>query len=62
MALDLKSLHLDPNIMARNGISLGANHNAMPYLDTSTQTQGAAHPQAPAMSQPLVMGGVESAG
>lgn len=37
MALDLKSLHLDPNIMAQNGISLGANPNAMPYLDTSTQ-------------------------
>lgn len=37
MALDLKSLHLDPNIMAQNGISLGPNQSAMPYLDTSTQ-------------------------
>jgi hypothetical protein len=41
MALDLKSLRLDPNIMAQNGISLGANHNAMPYLDTSS------HPPTP---------------
>ena len=41
MALDLKSLHLDPNIMAQNGVSLGTNRNVMPYLDTST------HPPTP---------------
>ncbi|MGN6479524.1 XVIPCD domain-containing protein [Luteibacter sp.] len=37
MALDLKGLHLNPDVMAQNGIDLGANKNAMPYLDTSTQ-------------------------
>jgi hypothetical protein len=37
MALDLKGLHLNPDVMAQNGIDLGANKNAMPYLDTGTQ-------------------------
>jgi hypothetical protein len=36
MAVNLKSLHLDPRIMAENGINLGSNHQAMPYSDTST--------------------------
>lgn len=57
MALNLRSLHLDPDIMAQNGISLGPNLNAMPYLDTSTNPPTPRHfrdSAAAHVNQPVV--------
>lgn len=36
MEINLRRLHLDPQVMADNGIDLGASMQRMPYLDTST--------------------------
>jgi hypothetical protein len=59
MALDLKALHLKPEIMAQNGINLGANQSAMPYQDTSTHPPTARnfrHTEGTHVYQPLVPG------
>jgi len=38
MRVDMGRLHLSPDIVAQNGINLGANTNPMPYVDNSTGT------------------------
>ncbi|MGN6226556.1 MAG: XVIPCD domain-containing protein [Dyella sp.] len=43
MGLNLAQLHLDPRIMAENGIDLGPDTRPMPYADKSTQPPTQAH-------------------
>ncbi|QWT18539.1 hypothetical protein KPL74_12370 [Bacillus sp. NP157] len=59
MAVNLQALHVRPDIMAQNGIDLGADHRPMPYQDTSTQPPTARNFRHTATShvyQPVVPG------